>query len=78
MSRFGWIRWQLVDEELTGESLVDECRARAALSDAEPPFGAGADEGARKQAKARRMAYKASEDAERERVKARLPWLEEG
>ena len=77
MSRFGWIRWQLVDMELTGMSLVEECRARAALSDAEPPLGAGADKDARKQAKARRRAYRAAEDAERERVRSRLPWLEE-
>ena len=77
MSRFGWIRWQLVDMEPTGMSLVEECSARAALGDQEPPLGADADKDARKQAKARRRAYRAAEDAERERVRSRLPWLEE-
>lgn len=78
VSRFGWIRWLLVDEELTGASLVEECRARAAQSGAETASEMEADKRARKEAKARRRAYRAAEDAERERVRSRLPWLEEG
>lgn len=77
VSRFGWMRWLLVDEELTGTSLVEECRARASLSDAETAYMMELDKRASKEARARRRAQKAADEAERERVRSRLPWLEE-
>lgn len=78
MSRFGWMRWLLADKELTCASIVEECRARAALSDGETAYMMELDERSAKEAKARRMAQKAADEAERERVRSRLPWLEEG
>lgn len=78
MSRFGWMRWLRVDKELTGALLVEECRARAALSDAETAYISDEDKRARKEARARRRAQRAADEAERERVRSRLPWLEEG
>lgn len=78
VSRFGWIHWLRADKELTGSSLVEECRARAALSDGETAYMMELDKRAMKEARARRRAQKAADEAERERVRSRLPWLEEG